>query len=184
MKLIFSKQQRKPPLRSRGLLLKAIRRATRISSLTDAFRQADEADRALHVILVDRTRIRELNRRHLDRDTVTDVLAFDLRGATPFPGEAAVGAEIYVCLDVAVEAAGEYSTTVGHEVLLYMVHGMLHLAGEDDHGPKARRRMRRAEQRAMDLLQTEFRIGDIFGEHPCSPDAAEDCAGPQREVTT
>jgi len=35
------------------------------------------------------------------------------------------------------------------ELLLYVVHGVLHLLGFDDHAPGDRRRMRAAERRAL-----------------------------------
>ena len=35
------------------------------------------------------------------------------------------------------------------ELLLYVVHGVLHLLGFDDHAPADRRRMRAAERKAL-----------------------------------
>ena len=40
------------------------------------------------------------------------------------------------------------------ELTLYVVHGWLHLAGYDDLQPAKKRQMRRAESRAMRLLQS------------------------------
>ena len=45
-----------------------------------------------------------------------------------------------------------FSTAFGAELLLYVVHGWLHLAGYDDLQPAKKRRMRRAEARALRLL--------------------------------
>jgi len=39
------------------------------------------------------------------------------------------------------------------ELTLYLVHGWLHLAGYDDLNPSAKRRMRRAEARAMRIIE-------------------------------
>ncbi|MEQ1842380.1 MAG: rRNA maturation RNAse YbeY, partial [Verrucomicrobiales bacterium] len=41
------------------------------------------------------------------------------------------------------------------ELTLYVVHGWLHLAGYDDLVPAKKRVMRRAEARAMKILQTQ-----------------------------
>ena len=46
-----------------------------------------------------------------------------------------------------------------HEALLYAVHGTLHLLGHDDHAPRARARMRRAERSWLEALG----LGDVFG---------------------
>lgn len=116
----------------------------------------------VHVILVDAAHIQALNRTHLGKDRVTDVMAFDLRGEPAVPGETMTAGEIYVCLDVAVTAGREYTTSTGYEVLLYAVHGMLHLAGQADASPAERRRMRNLERRAMRVLRARFPVDDLF----------------------
>ncbi len=45
-------------------------------------------------------------------------------------------------------------TPFAEELMLYVVHGWLHLAGYDDLEPAKKRRMRAAEARAMKLLRT------------------------------
>jgi len=103
-----------------------------------------------------------LNSDYLGHDAPTDVLAFDLRDDSGADEPLPVVAEIYICLDVAVNAASQYSTSVAYEVLLYIVHGMLHLVGENDHEQIERRRMRRAETRVMRGLQAEFPLDAAF----------------------
>ncbi len=157
MKLIFSKQQPKPPLKSRATLLKAIRRALKISGLAKT-----DPNGEVHVVILGQDAMQALNLQHLGKANPTDVLAFDLRGTPVADDEPAIIAEIYVCLEVAVRASREYNTSVGHEVVLYIVHGMLHLLGEDDHDPVERQHMRNAEKRIMDELQTELSLNKIF----------------------
>jgi len=145
------------------VFLQVLRQALQSSGLAHGFVPSSAgAAVALHVILVDTAEIRELNRNHLGKNRVTDVIAFDLRDTPPTPGEAVAAAEIYVCLDVAVAATSEYTTSTGHEVILYVVHGMLHLAGEDDASAAGRRRMRKLETKVMEELHAHFPVEDLF----------------------
>jgi probable rRNA maturation factor len=80
----------------------------------------------------------------------TDVLSFDLRdrrhrAAPGFPFEA----EIAIGVEVAEREARKRRHTVQREVELYLIHGLLHLAGFDDHKPRDRAKMRRAERRIL-----------------------------------
>ncbi len=76
----------------------------------------------------------------------TDVITFS---GDPAHGTAG---EICVSADAAARHAARVRADLSREMTLYLVHGWLHLAGYDDRGPGPRRRMRRAEARAMRLL--------------------------------
>ena len=80
--------------------------------------------------------MRRMNREYLGHDHVTDVITFD-------------HGEIIVCPSVAARNAGIYGNTVGKELSLYVVHGILHLAGYDDHTPRDIQRMREKEQELL-----------------------------------
>jgi len=102
----------------------------------------------------------ELNEAFLNHHGPTDVLTFDLRdnaqsGARP-GDDVQVIAEIDVCPAVAVDYATAHGGSPSRELVLYIVHGMLHLSGEDDQSPAARRAMRAAEKRVMDALTQRF----------------------------
>ncbi|MBS0632055.1 MAG: rRNA maturation RNase YbeY [Verrucomicrobia bacterium] len=79
--------------------------------------------------------------------TPTDVITFE--------GDPALGTagEICVSADTAATYAKAHGRDFSTELLLYVVHGWLHLAGYDDLQPVKKRAMRRAESRAMKLLQ-------------------------------
>jgi probable rRNA maturation factor len=85
----------------------------------------------LSVALVTDAAIHELNREFLDHDYPTDVLAFPLGDE----GEVVVSAER------ARSEAGERGVTAMAELMFYVAHGILHLAGHDDHDPAEARRM-------------------------------------------
>jgi probable rRNA maturation factor len=95
----------------------------------------------ISVAIVDDPTIHDLNRQFLQHDYPTDVLSFVLE-STP---ELLEG-EIVVSGDTAVAQAGEYSSTPEEELMLYVIHGTLHLVGFDDHEEVDQAKMRRAEQ--------------------------------------
>ena len=99
----------------------------------------------LSVAVVGDETMRRVNRDHHATDAPTDVLAFPLGGAGPDGFDA----EVVVSLDTARREAAERGVSASSELLLYVVHGVLHLLGFDDHAPADRRRMRAAERKAL-----------------------------------
>lgn len=65
----------------------------------------------------------------------------------------AFAGEIVVCVPQAARAAARFGTTPADELLLYLVHGWLHLAGLDDVAEDDRARMRAAEAEALEILR-------------------------------
>ena len=78
--------------------------------------------------------------------TTTDVITFEGDPALDVAGE------VCVSVDTAVSYAKEHRRDFATELLLYVIHGWLHLAGYDDLQPAKKRVMRRAEARALALL--------------------------------
>ena len=77
----------------------------------------------------------------------TDVITFE--------GDPALGSagEICVSADTAATYARKHRRDFAAELTLYVIHGWLHLAGYDDLQPAKKQVMRRAEARAVKLLQ-------------------------------
>lgn len=99
---------------------------------------------AIGVAIVDDARIHELNRRFLGHDCPTDVLSFPLeRHQQRLEGDIVVSAE------TAVLQARELGWPAADELLLYVVHGTLHLVDYDDLEPAEAARMRAAERRHL-----------------------------------
>ena len=73
------------------------------------------------------------------------------------------GVELVVCGDVAArEGAARKDSSYAEEMTLYIVHGFLHAAGEDDLEPAATKIMRRREREVMSALRREFTLSEIF----------------------
>lgn len=99
----------------------------------------------LSVAVVSDAAMRRVNREFHDCDEPTDVLAFALGAG----GDDGFDAEVIVSLDTARREAAEHGVAPEAELLLYVVHGVLHLSGYDDHSLADARRM---HARALSIL--------------------------------
>lgn len=93
----------------------------------------------VHLTIVGDRTIRALHARYLGDGGATDVLAFNLEA----PGPAALLGEVVVSADTAARQARSVGVAVSLELELLVIHGILHLAGYDDHDPDGARRMHR-----------------------------------------
>jgi probable rRNA maturation factor len=104
----------------------------------------------LAVVLVDDATLAELHREHLDDPSATDVITFDLGDEAPGPA-----GELYVSVERARTVADRRGVSPARELVLYVVHGVLHLCGYDDASEEERVRMRAAEAAVMARLGYE-----------------------------
>ena len=101
----------------------------------------------ISVALVDNEAIHTLNRQFLQHDCATDVLSFLLESEPPVDNGKSSGSagdivprgagacfcgEVVVSAEMALQTAVEYDWNSRDEMLLYLVHGLLHLCGYDD----------------------------------------------------
>jgi len=101
-------------------------------------------DAELSVALVGDREMRQLNKRFTGRSATTDVLAF------PYGDEGGVlNGEVVVNAELAVRHAASRPHSPQDELALYIVHGVLHLLGYDDHSEEETRRMRAREQAVL-----------------------------------
>lgn len=122
-------------------------------------------DAQLSIALVDDATIHELNRRFLQHDYPTDVLSFVLeRDATRLEGEVIASAQ------TAQRTAAQYDWSADDELLLYVIHGTLHLVGRDDATPADQAAMRRDEGRYLALFDVQPRAASAPAD---TPSAAE-----------
>lgn len=111
------------------------RRAVRM-----VLRDAGVLDAIVSLAVVDDTTMRRLHRRYLGEDSATDVLSFLLeKDQQMLEGEIVVGAE------TACRQAPHFGWTPAEELLLYVIHGALHLVGYEDRTPRARGLMHRRQ---------------------------------------
>ncbi|MDD4956589.1 MAG: rRNA maturation RNase YbeY [Candidatus Omnitrophica bacterium] len=100
----------------------------------------------INVLLIDDREMRKMNRRYKDVDASTDVLAFprgkDMR-------EGFLSGDIAISTDKAALNAKVYDTGFVRESALYVIHGILHLAGYDDTTPAKKRVMKKKENEIL-----------------------------------
>lgn len=102
------------------------------------------------VVLVDDRRIAAVHRRWLGLAGPTDVITFDLSAGAAGPPRAGVLAgDIVVSTETARRMARTVGWTTRLELSYYIIHGLLHLTGYDDHTAADRRQMRARERVVM-----------------------------------
>ncbi len=78
-----------------------------------------------------------------------------------FPGD--MGLELLVCVPFAErEGAEREDSSFADEMMLYIVHGCLHAAGENDLQEEERKSMRRREAEVMAELRKSYDFSEIF----------------------
>ncbi len=133
----------------RSLITKAARHALAAEGFTAG---------NLSVAIVGARRMATIHQRFLNIAGPTDVITFDLDTDVDRNW---IEGEVIVCADVAArQAGGQGASTraVHRELALYVVHGILHLAGYDDHDPDDYARMHARE----DELLRGCGIGAVF----------------------
>ncbi len=96
--------------------------------------------------------MRRVNRDFHSADVTTDVLAFALDDGGSKRHGGGLEGEIIVCAPFARREARARAIPWSAELVLYVVHGALHLMGEDDRTVRAARRMRRLERGVLGRL--------------------------------
>lgn len=108
--------------------------------------QVGEAE--ISLAFVDDPTIHRLNRQFLQHDEPTDVLSFPLSD----PGSRKLAGELVIGAEVAARQAAERGHDVQAELTLYVIHGLLHLCGHDDHDAGEAATMRDRERHYLKQL--------------------------------
>ena len=118
-------------------------------------REAGIESAEISIAVVTDARMHELNRQYLQHDYPTDVLSFVLDHDAQ---ARSLDGEIIVSSDYAAREAARYGWTTDDELLLYVIHGCLHLAGHDDTSPAGKLAMRQAETEHLQHFGLEHRF--------------------------
>ena len=102
-----------------------------------------------NIIFVSEKEILRVNKTYLNHHYVTDVISFN-HERPPFDlGEPWAFGDVYVCYSVARKNAPKFKHTILQEMMMYAVHGCLHLSGMDDHAPADRAEMDRQAEKII-----------------------------------
>ena len=110
----------------------------------------------LSMLLLDSAAMADLHMRWMDLPGPTDVMSFPMdelepggRPDAPEPGPAMLG-DIVLCPEFAAEQAATAGHSLGHELALLTVHGVLHLLGYDHGEPDEEKEMFDLQHRLLE----------------------------------
>lgn len=110
-------------------------------------------------LFVNDRRMKTLQKRYRGVDGLTDVLAFSQMEGRPAPKQATrLLGDVVISVDAAIRQGPEFGNDFFRELVLYMIHGVLHLLSYDDEEPRARKIMRREEERIMKKIEERISL--------------------------
>jgi len=99
----------------------------------------------LNYIFMSDEALLKMNQSYLSHDYYTDILTFPMREDPEL-----LEADIYISVDRVKDNAASMGNEFRDELHRVMIHGVLHLLGQDDHGENAEM-MRKREEAALAL---------------------------------
>lgn len=98
-------------------------------------------------IFCDDAKILEINLTYLQHDYYTDIITFDYCEGDTLHGD------IFISLDMVRFNAQKFGVDFDNELHRVLIHGILHLCGQDDKAPKAKALMTEKENLALAMLK-------------------------------
>ena len=86
----------------------------------------EKSEGEINYIFVDDDYLLDLNQKHLNHDTLTDVISFDYSLGNEIHGD------IYISIDRVRDNASDFNVTFEEELKRVMIHGILHYCGYKD----------------------------------------------------
>ena len=91
-------------------------------------------------------RILAVNKQFLNHDYFTDIITFD------YSENNSIAGDIFISIDTVKSNAAEFGVSFEQELYRIIIHGILHLCGQDDKSPELRLEMTRKENLALERL--------------------------------
>ena len=102
---------------------------------------------ALNYIFCSDDELLEINVKHLNHNTFTDIITFDYTEAKK------IGSDIFISIDRVIENSKKFDTSFENELHRVMIHGVLHLCGYKDKTKSDAELMRKKENWALKLFK-------------------------------
>jgi len=96
-------------------------------------------------LFCDDEHILQVNREYLEHDYYTDIITFD------YCEDDTLNGDLVISLDTVRTNAEQFGRPYDEELHRVIIHGILHLCGQNDKGPGEREQMEAAENRALAL---------------------------------
>ena len=142
MKILLFNQQKALPIK-KTLIKKAI---------LLFFQKYKVKSEEIAVYFVTKSKIKQLHLKYFHDASATDCITF------PFDPPTAKGflGEVFICPQVAREYAAKHKRDPNEEMLLYIMHSLLHLLGYKDFPKKEKIHMQKKEKACMRLLKNNL----------------------------
>ncbi len=114
-------------------------------------RDYDRIPGDINIIFCDPEYLLKINKKYLNHDYYTDVITFPYSD----PEDEKINADIFIDIDTVKKNAVDYKQSFSDEILRVIIHGVLHLAGEDDITKEQWDNMRKAEDRALQIFSVD-----------------------------
>ena len=98
---------------------------------------------------VDATTLLELNQKHLNHDTDTDILTFD------YTVDTKITAEAFISCEALIENAKKYNQSAEKETLRLVSHALLHCMGQNDKSEDEKLTMQRKEDACLAMFHVK-----------------------------
>ena len=162
MKVILTNQQKSMAISKRKRLIQTIQALLSQTGLKKLSQPRSE----LHIVFIGHPEMTQINENFLGHCGSTDVVTFDYRvqvkEVDPIIKHQEVVGEIFICVDQAIDVARKFGNSISTEIILYLIHGVLHLCGYDDKRFNDRKTMRKEEERILSKLKEKFDFDELF----------------------
>lgn len=101
---------------------------------------------AINYIFCSDDELLEINIKHLNHNTFTDIITFD------YTENKKISSDIFISIDRVIENSKKFNTTFENELHRVMIHGVLHLCGYKDKTKPDAELMRKKENAALKFL--------------------------------
>ncbi|MFC2129229.1 rRNA maturation RNase YbeY [Bacteroidota bacterium] len=101
---------------------------------------------AINIIFTSNDYLLSINQQYLNHNYYTDVITFD------YNEENLISGDIFVSLEQVKINSEEIGNAIEEELSRVVIHGVLHLLGFNDTSPEEIKRMRREEEKALELF--------------------------------
>jgi len=119
------------------------------SAMSEIEKNEEISYQAVEIVFVDEPGIVEINKEHLQRDYITDIITFRY---DEDPSNQHIEGTLYCCAPRISEQSKEFEASESTEFLRVMIHGLIHLIGYDDQTEADKNRMTELENLYLDKI--------------------------------
>ena len=119
----------------------------------EALKQLSVPDSEVTIVLDSNKKLRDLNKKYLGIDEITDVLSFISGEINPETGKIYLG-DIVISLEKAIDQAKDKNHSIEFEILTLIVHGLLHLLNYDHSNKSDAKTMFDKQHRILEAIDS------------------------------